>query len=395
MQRQRGIKLHDMLIVAVCYLSIAMLGIYITTYQYTILSFAKDYNLNDVMMGFLIFMQHIGISLPPLFLGMLSGKIGKKKVVTISYVLMIAGTCLIGSTQALPLFIISVFIIGAGFSVTEATLSAVLADEFPGRSTLHLNFSQVMFSIGALSGPFIAKALIDNGLIFRHVYLGISAVFVVLGIVFVFTKQRNDNIVTRQKGSNVRVSSFLKKWFVLLALSICVYVGIENTIASYADRYYEMALNMPQLSATALGLFWGAMIPSRFLAGIIKIDTKKMVIGLCALLVMAAPAAMLIQDTTVKIVMFAICGFACGPLWPLIVDTAARRNQGQSGPAINILMSFSGLGGAVFPLAAGVLISGSNVTAAYYMSVVLSVILAVLYLSSIRKKDIGLGQRKQ
>lgn len=395
MQNEQGQRVHDILVIAVCYLSIAMLGIYITTYQYTVLSFTQFYSLNDGMMGFLIFMQHLGISLPPLFLGVLSGKIGKKRVVMISFVLMILGTCLIGTTEPLALFVISVFIIGAGFSVTEATLSAVLADEFPGKSTLHLNFSQVMFSIGALCGPFIAKALIDSGLAFRHIYVGISVVFLVLGIVFAFTKQKNDHVVEQQKGSSIRVTSIFRYGFVLLAICICIYVGIENTIASYADRYFELGLNMPEYSAIALALYWGAMIPSRFLAGIIKIDPKKMIVGLCGLVALAAPAAILIDDAKIKIAMFALCGFACGPLWPSIVDAVAKRNQGQSGPAINVLMSFSGLGGAVFPLAAGLLISYGNISTAYYMCAILSVILGVLYLSSMRKKDIGQGQRKQ
>lgn len=395
MQNEQGQRVHDILVIAVCYLSIAMLGIYITTYQYTVLSFTQFYSLNDGMMGFLIFMQHLGISLPPLFLGVLSGKIGKKRVLMISFVLMILGTYLIGTTEPLALFVISVFIIGAGFSVTEATLSAVLADEFPGKSTLHLNFSQVMFSIGALCGPFIAKALIDSGLAFRHIYIGISAVFLVLGIVFAFTKQKNDHVVEQQKGSSIRMTSFVRYGFVLLAICICIYVGIENTIASYADRYFELGLNMPEYSAIALALYWGAMIPSRFLAGIIKIDPKKMIIGLCGLVALATPAAILIDDVKVKIAMFALCGFACGPLWPSIVDAVAKRNQGQSGPAINVLMSFSGLGGAVFPLAAGLLISYGNISTAYYMCAILSVILGVLYLSSMRKKDIGQGERKQ
>lgn len=394
MRSEQGHRVHDILIIAVCYLSIAMLGIYITTYQYTVLSFTQFYSLNDGMMGFLIFIQHLGISLPPLFLGVLSGRIGKKRVLIISFVLMIIGTCLIGITKPLALFVISVFIIGAGFSVTEATLSAVLADEFPGKSTLHLNFSQVMFSTGALCGPFIAKALIENGLAFRHLYLGISAVFLVLGIAFTFTKQKNDNIVEQQKGSNNRLTSFVRYWFVLLAICICIYVGIENTIASYADRYFELGLNLPEYSAIALALFWGAMIPSRFLAGIIKINPKKMIIGLCGLVALAAPAAILIDDTKVKIAMFALCGFACGPLWPSIVDAVAKMNQGQSGPAINVLMSFSGLGGAVFPLGAGLLISYSNVSIAYYMCAILSVILALLYLYSMRKKGYRTGTTK-
>lgn len=79
---------------------------------------------------------------------------------------------------------ISIFIIGAGFSVAEATLSAVLADEFPEKSTRHLNFSQVAFSIGALVGPFISAGLINNGLFFKDLYICCTVIFVILGVIF-------------------------------------------------------------------------------------------------------------------------------------------------------------------------------------------------------------------
>ena len=64
-------------------------------------------------------------------------------------------------------FMIAIFIIGAGFSVLEATHSAALADECSGESKRHINFSQVCFSIGALSSPFLAGILIESGVYFK------------------------------------------------------------------------------------------------------------------------------------------------------------------------------------------------------------------------------------
>jgi len=381
-------KRHKVLIIGIAYATMAMLGIYITLYQYTILSISQLFLVNAAMMGLMIGMQHFGISIPPLFLCTLSAKIGKKKVLMLSFLLIIVGTFLVGITSSFGAFIGSVFIIGAGYSVTEGTMSAALADEYPDESTKHLNFSQVAFSGGALAGPLIAEGLINSGIYFKDLFLYVSAVFLILGVIFLFTKLQNDKGEMPAETGNLYLFKFLsKKAFLLLALAIFLYVGIENIVANFADSYYELALGEPQLSALALSLFWGAMIPSRFLAGVLKVNLKKMFVVLSSLVFAGAIAAMLVQDYTLKIVMFALCGFGCGPLWPLLMDTVAKKNKGSSGPALNIMMAFSGLGGAALPFMAGIFVNFSSQQIAYYICAVAAVLMVIMYVSSFKKSD--------
>lgn len=375
------------LIIFVSYLSIGMLGMYFSFYQYTVLSVSQLFLLNAAMVGLLIAMHSIGISLPPLFLGPLSGKIGKKKLLLISYGLIVLGTLFAGVTQSFAGFIVCILVIGAGFSVTEGTLSAVLADEFPGESTRHLNFSQVAFSAGAMSGPFIAQALIGRGIYFKDLFLYVAAIFLLLGILFAFTRHLNDKGSDNSSDGSLYVFKFLRgRVFLLLALSIFLYVGIENTVSSFSDSYFELALGAPALSATALSLFWGAMIPSRFLAGILKTDRKKMFIWLSVIAIAATIAAMLVPGYTAKIVLFAVCGFGCGPLWPLLMDAVAQKTRGSSGPALNVMMAFSGFGGAALPFVAGLFVLGTgSEAAAYYLSAAVALPMLALYLASFKK----------
>ena len=377
------------MIVIASYLTIAMLGIYITIYQYTVLSISKLFWLDTAIMGLLIGVQHFGMAIPPLVLGVLSARIGKKKVVLIAYLLMVLGTAMAGMTNELAAFIISVFIIGAGFSVSEATLSAVLADEFPGQSTRHLNFSQAAFSIGALLGPFIAQAMIQSGVYFKDLFFYCAVVFLILGIIFAFTRHQNDKADMQTQCGKYHYQAFFKnRAFLLLGICIFLYVGIENTTANYTDSYFELLLKSPELSATALALFWGAMIPSRFLAGILKIDVKKMFVTLSIFVFITAMSAMLIPQTTVKIIMFAACGFCCGPLWPLLMDAVAQKNAGSSGPTMNIMMSFSAFGGAVLPFISGYAVNVSNQAMAYYICAVIAIVMIWTFSKAVKEKKI-------
>ncbi|NLT98918.1 MAG: MFS transporter [Christensenellaceae bacterium] len=345
-------------------------------YQYTVLSISQLFLIDAALMGLLIGVQHFGMAVPPLILGVLCAKIGKKKVVLLAYLLLILGTALAGMMNEYVSFIVAVFVIGSGFAVLEATLSAVLADEFPGESTRHLNFSQVAFSIGALTGPAVAKALIQAGVYFKDLYYYCAVVFLVLGIGFLFTRHQHDRTDMQASSGKEHYKAFFKnRVVVFLALSIFLYVGIENTFANFTDSYFELMLGFPGLSATALSLFWGAMIPSRFLAGILRIDRKKMFVALTALICLSALLAMLIPETTVKVIMFTVCGFCCGPIWPMLMDTVAQKNAGASGPSMNIMATFSSLGGAVLPFAAGYAVNISNQTAAYYICAVIAVVM--------------------
>jgi fucose permease len=99
----------------------------------------------------------------------------------------------------------------------------------------------------------------------------------------------------------------------------------------------------------------------------------------------AVLAAMLVPDHTIKLVCFALAGFGCGPLWPLMMDGAAQRYKGASGTAMGVMMSFSGLGGAILPLVSGVFVNYSAQQAAYYISAAAVVLMAAMYLLSIKK----------
>ena len=385
------------LILFSAYSTMAMLGIYITLYQYTILSISELFSLNAAVMGLLVGAQHAGMALPPLFLGVLRGKVGKKRVVLISYCFLVPGTFLAGVTDGPLLFVTSIVIIGAGFSVAEATVSAVLADEFEGESNRHLNFSQVAFSIGALMGPFIAQFLIGKGIYFKDLYAFCSVIFLLLGVVFYFTKHSHD-IPSEQgsvapegifQGITRHISGFVKsRVLLLLAAGIFLYVGIENTIASFSDSYFEVMLKSPALSAAALALFWGSMIPSRFLAGLIRIKQKKVFVVLSVLLAVFLVTAMLVNRPAYKIIFFALSGFACGPLWPYLMDSAAVRNHGSSGPALNIMFSFCSLGGALLPVVSGLIAKSISLSAVYFFCATAALVMIVVWLTANRSKAV-------
>ena len=384
-----GTARNKILVIFVSYVSLFMLGIYLSFFQYTVLSITQIFALNAVLLGLLVAMQSVGMTISPLFFGVLSGKIGKKRTILISYAMMICGMVLAGGSRNIVVYIVSILIVGAGYAVNEATLSAVLSDEYQSKSTRHINFSQVCFSLGAFSGPFIAQWLIGKGVYFQDLYYYIAIIFVALAVLFYFSRHYNDHTNTKKLKSFSVVKKLKNPTIALLIVSIFLYVGIENTVGSFSDSYFELQLGLPALSATALSLYWLAMVPSRFLAGVLMRNTKSIFIFLASLMVISIVVAMTVPDTTVKLVMFALCGFGCGPIWPLIVDRIAKKSQGYTSPMLNITFAFCGGGAALLPFIAGFLVNAGTQSAAYYMCAFAGVLMLATFLLAIKTKRIA------
>lgn len=372
-------------LIHIIYVTLFMLGIYVSFYQLMIFDVSKMFLLDGTMMGLAIGVQSAGMAISPLILGVLCERIGKKRIILIAYSLMITGTGLAGTARVFLVFLMASFLIGAGFSILEATLSAVLADEFQSISVRHLNFSQAAFSIGALCSPLLTAAVTHTGICFQDLYFSISAVFIVLGALFVFVPLGKDS-ETHDQGEILFyfTSFFNNKILLLLAAAIFFYVGIENSAANFMSAYFSTSVDMAKLGAPALSIFWGAMIPSRYLAGTLKWNVKAIFFTSCIFTAFSLIAAMLMVNPLLKLAMFALCGFGCGPVWPLLMNQAAKSNKGSSGTVMNIMFSFCATGGAILPFFAGMISDMSEVSGVYYFCACATAATAFLWDKAIR-----------
>ncbi|MCE5187634.1 MAG: MFS transporter [Eubacteriales bacterium] len=362
------------------YLTLFSLGGYLSFYQSTLIQAMDIFALNGARMGAAVGAQSAGMMIAPLILGGASGKIGKNKVILIAYGLMIAGAFTAGMARGFLAFLCGGFLIGAGFAVLEATLSALLADAFASRSVRHLNFSQATFSIGALCGPILTAAVLERGVYFQCIYPVIAVSFFLLGTLF-FLAQRGSRA---EEHVNERITKqfaafFRNRLLLLLAVAVGIYVGVENASASFAEVYFHAEANRSAYSAAALSVFWGAMIPSRYLAGTLKLRVKAMLSISCAITCTGLVAAMLMTDPLAKLTMFALCGFGCGPIWPLLMNRAARANRGSSGLVLNVMLSFCSLGGVLLPVLAGWISDRSGVSGVYYFCACATAAILLLY----------------
>ena len=163
-------------LVGVSYALIAMLGVYITIYQLTILSVAQLFRVTSATMGFLIGIQHFGMVVPPLILGILlrqdrqaEGDPHRTVADDCRGVACRGDKCIMDVCNRCILHR------RGDFRSRKRRCPQLLVDAYPDESKRYMGFSQAAFSIGALLGPFLAQRLTKAGVYFKDFFLSLRA----------------------------------------------------------------------------------------------------------------------------------------------------------------------------------------------------------------------------
>lgn len=346
---------------------------------------AEYYLMNPVDTGIVIGIQYSGILLAPLFIGTLSGRFGNRKILILSYALLVCGAFAVYVSNRLPVFYIAIFTIGAGFSILEATTTALLASEFKLQSKWHIGISQAAFCAGAIIGPFIATAIFQLGFSFKEGFLFTGLAFFVSGIAFITTKTRKESGAFEKNQPIYAAFRNLKSpVFLMLAAMLFAYVGIEEIIAFYADSYFKLVLGDVHVGAFAVSVYWGMMIPSRLAFGFLRVKNKTILAASAIMIALSLVGAMAVSNIMVKLLFLGIAGLASGPIWPLLMFMAAERFPALPGPTLNIMMSAGGFGGAAMPFIAGLLANFTNYSFAYYFAAMAAIF---IFFAALGKKE--------
>jgi fucose permease len=374
------------LIIPTSYMAIALCGIYLGTYQISLIQITEHFHLDPFMKGVLVAIQYVGLFLPPLFFGTMSEKIGKKAVVTISLPLMILGVLFIAFTSGFAFFIVGILLCGAGYGVAEATLTATLGVEFSKKSALHMGLSQACFSLGAVLSPLWCDALFAAGYTYHHAFGLVGIALVVTYVLFLFTRHEHDIKGSVQAGIGQVFRFFSQPTFLLIAASIFLSVGIEEAIAFFMGSYMELTLNLPAFSALALSLFWAGMIPSRLLLGVIRLSHKTL-FTICGIgIAVCSIGVILVPVLEARLALFSLLGLFTGPTWPLIMDIAAKTYPENAGAISNVMLSLGCVGGIAVPLLTGALIVGANYIPVFFVTVLCGAVMAVTFRLSNKKR---------
>ena len=360
-----------------------VLGLQMGGFQLALLSAVNELGLDGKTMGLPVTAQFLSISLMPLIFGPISDRVGKMKIVAVFMFVFSLGCFLAWMSSSAGELIIAAFIIGAGFSVCECSGAAAISDVFLEDGEKYINFCQSFFCIGAVLSPILLQALIDNYSASWRIIFLICAIVMAAIVPAVLSVHTNPVRKAEQKQADRKKGNPLM--FIGFVLCMFIYVGIESCLAYFADTVLTLEMSAPAFGAFAISLFWGAMGIGRFFFGRLKIIPRSAtaVSLLCLAAIMAC--IIFINSEYTMLIFFTVCGFACSCIWPGIINSAVSLNRDSSGAIVSYLNLGAGLGGAVFPLVLGVLLTVTGISVSFIILAVFPVMAGVYLLKKVRK----------
>lgn len=216
--------------------------------------------------------------------------------------------------------------------------------------------------VGWLVGGSIAEATVAKT---APVMIIAMVIFVIAFVVISLTKIPEPHMETaeekaaRQSGAKNKdqYSPLSFRHFVLGAIAIFFYVGIEVGIPNTANVYYSGVEGIgPALAGSFVAAYWFCMLIGRLVGGAIgaKVSSKKMLVStasvaiLFLLGVIFLPQTLVIKGIPVALFLIVACGLCTSVMWGAIFNLAAEGLGKYTAAASGIFMALV-CGGGIIP----------------------------------------------
>lgn len=339
---------------------------------------SKSFHLSDTMAGFLPFAFFIAYGILSIPSGIMVEKWGGKKMVILAFFLALIGSLMVGFFPNYPIFIVSLFIIGAGMAALQVVINPLLRvsggeENFAFTSVL----AQLIFGLASFVSPRMYSYLVSNidsenlekpfiGLMTSIVpeslsWISVYWVFAVISLVMIgliaLTKFPKVTLKEDERvGSKTSFLELIKnKYVILYFLGIFAYVGTEQGISFWMSKFLNTyhGIDSDTLGADAVSYFWLFMTIGG-LVGLVcmRLFDSKLVLRIFTFSALILLALGLFGGDQMALWCLPLTGFSLSVMYPSIVSLGLNSVEKHHGSFAGILMSGIA-GGAIVQLLIG------------------------------------------
>jgi fucose permease len=315
-------------------------------------SVRADFGQTDAGLGLFYLVGAIFYAIGSFGGGLVTERVGRRFVLAGAAVLIGIGLALQATAPTWTLFMIAAAPAGLGSGVVDGGMNGLILDLFRRRPGGALNLLHLFFSLGAAGSPLIVGQLVGADFDWRTIVLGTAVAAVVIGLLLATQAMPTGRHVRTTAADTMGAAPDLRRPIlplILLALAIAFYVSSEIGVSSWLVRFLESASN--DVATTTLAGFWGGLALGRLLASRVA-DRFRPVRFATACSLGAAVAllgAIAVPWLPVSIALFALSGFAFGPVYPMIMTIAGALYPRRLSAVTGGLAGSAVVGGIVYP----------------------------------------------
>ncbi|KUL41905.1 MFS transporter [Streptomyces regalis] len=251
-------------VVASC-VGFMLIGALQALYGPAIPAFREEFGLSPSAAGLGLSAHFVGGVAGVLLFDRLYGRIGNRRILGASYLLMAVGAAGFALAPNWPTALAMALLAGLGFGGIDYGLNQLFAVGFGHRSTAMLNILNAHFGIGAILGPALIGTV--GAAHYPAVFLGFALANLPLLLCLRGVRDRApqpSEAAGESHGGQVLARSLGSVLAVFVALYV-LHVGIEAGVGGWEPTHLETVGYSAGFAATATSVYWLMMTVGRFL----------------------------------------------------------------------------------------------------------------------------------
>lgn len=325
----------------------------------------RDFRQSDAGLGIYYLVGAVAYATGSFGGGMLTERFGRRRVLAIATLLIGLGTAILGIVPIWAVVLLATVPAGFGSGAIDGGMNGLVLDLYPNARGRALNTLHLFFSVGALSSPLAVGRLVEAGVPWQAVVLGTAAITVPIALLWATVRLPDGRHKASDAPGEPRPGRLALRWpLIALEIAIGCYVASEVGVSNWLIRFLE---DVPLATATtSLSLFWGGLTVGRLVSA--RVSDRFDHLHYAAVSALAAGlatiAAVLVPSTQASIALFAVVGFASGPVFPLIIAIGGERHPTRSAAVSGFLTASAVIGGVIYPPVMGFLSVNVGLTVA-------------------------------
>lgn len=314
--------------------------------------------------GIIFLLQYASFTVCSLVLG----KIHHRKTVPLlailvsSLIISSIGLFFIGYAGSFSVLILFMIVIGGCGGLVESIGTTLLTDTADNGRMVYL--SQFFYAIGACVAPLCVGVLLTMHFSIPTIGRLVGMFALLVGVlVWVLVQPSHStrhakepivsgNVPEARDPSDKKINAHARGYAWLL-LTMAAYVVIESAIGNWLPVFIEEAYGTTSAEASFVLLaFWAGLGAARFVYVFIKKKSPQfpMIVHMAIVLISLISLSGLGNDPPLTLIMLivALVGFGCGPLWPLLIEYCAGTYKDDH--LIMYLVSAGSIGALLGPV---------------------------------------------
>ena len=250
-----------------CCLVLFLFAVYLGAIGILLPALGKTFGLGPAVEGRIFPANFGGFVIAVLACGVLSDKIGRRRVLLGAIFVYAVALGLAGFARSFGTVLAAFALIGAGGGAMETVASALAADLFPQKRAAILNALQVAFGAGAVVSPLLAHKLLTLGTDWHRLFLGVALANLVLLALMARQQVPAPAHPAEALDRAAPLAVLRQPAFLVLCGCQALYVGAETGFSSWLPSYFGHLPGGAAWAGIVVSGFWVTMTVGRAAVG--------------------------------------------------------------------------------------------------------------------------------